>query len=157
METSSSESQYSANSAEVPPGLDMHQTLAQRFLHQTSVARVQCDAWAYLGVADGPGFIFPEPTGFFPVLFAPVSAKAAVGCAVCMLISFARGVSGDGGAATAWLPWSEGSAVGEGIGWAWMVSGPPHGDLSASDCSVGWTECCWCCRVGVYNIMAYLS
>jgi hypothetical protein len=123
---------------EEPLGLNMHQTLVQRFLHRTSAARVQCDPWAYLAVVDGPGFIFPDPTGFFPVFFTPVSAVAAVGCAGCMVISFAREVPGDGSAATTWLPWSEGLALDEGIGGVQLVMGPAHRDLSG--CSVHRTE-----------------
>jgi hypothetical protein len=125
---------------EEPLGLDVHQTLVQRFLHRMSVACVQCDPWAYLAVVDGPGFIFPNPTGFFPVFFTPVSPVAAAGCAGCKVISFAREVPGDGSAATTRLPWSEGSALDEGIGGAQLVTGPAHRDLSG--CSVHWTEHC---------------
>ena len=125
---------------EEPPGLDAHQTLAQRFLHRTSAVHVQCDPWAYLAVVDGPGFIFPDPTGFFPVFFTPVSAVAAAGCAGCMVISFAREVPGDGSMVTIRLSWLEGLALDEGIGGAQLVMGPAHRDLSG--CSVHRTECC---------------
>jgi len=131
LEISSSKSQYSANSAQVPPGWAMHQTMVQRFLHQTSAVHILCDAWTYLSVIDGPGFIFVEPTGFFPIFFPLDPAAAAEGCVGCMLISFARGVSGGGGVATAWSPWLEGLALDEGDGGMKLALGPVRGDLSA--------------------------
>ncbi|SRR6266851_5392789 len=101
---------------------------------------MQCDAWAYLAVIDGPGFIFPDPTGFFPIFFTTVSAVAAAGCAGCMVISFAREVLGDGGVVTIWLPWLEGLVLDEGIGGVQLALGPVHRDLSG--CSVLRTEHC---------------
>ncbi len=80
--------------AEEPPGLDVHHTLAQRFLHWPSAVHIQCNTWAYLTVYDGLGFIFLNPIGFFYIFFPSDPAAAAEGCAGSMLISFARGVSG---------------------------------------------------------------
>jgi hypothetical protein len=105
-----------------------------------SAVHVQCDPWAYLTVIDGLGFIFLDPTGFFPIFFTPVSAVAAVGCAGCMVISFAREVPGDGSTVTTRLPWLEGLVLDEGIGGAQLVTGPAHRDLSG--CSIYWTEHC---------------
>jgi len=99
-----SESQYSVNWAEEPLGLDIHQTLAQRFLHQTLVVYVQCNAWTYLAVIDGLGFIFLDPTGFFCAFFPSDPAVIAEGCAGSILILFARGVLRDRGVVTMWSP-----------------------------------------------------
>ena len=102
-----------------------------------SAAPMLWNIWEYLSVADHLGFIFLEPMGFFPVLFALVSAVAAVGCAVCMVILVSREVLGDGGATTTWPPCSERSASDKGDG-VRLVLGPEHRDLSC--CSVCWTQ-----------------
>ena len=69
----------------------MHQTQAQRFLHRTSVVRVQCYPWAYLAVVDGLGFIFLEPMGLFCIIF-PLDTAMAEGSTGTILMSFVGGV-----------------------------------------------------------------
>ena len=80
-------------------------------MHQTSVAHMQCDAWAYLTIVSSLGVIFLDPIGFFCIFFPSDPAATAEGCASSKLISFTRGVLGDGGIMTTGSPWLDMSAL----------------------------------------------